>query len=448
MRINADLSVDDLRLFTAQAGRTVEPRLAPTAATGADAVDLSSLARALAARGADTIDELLEMLLDQIEDLRGDSLVTGRLRASLESNASTLQHIMEQHVDLELIEPPAGALQWAIQLAQRGVPLSTLWRAYHLCAGRYFRICFEELVRYSSGEELVARTIATSDVLHTYADRMCQRIADTYATERRRWLKHDDIVRAERVTDLLAGRIGEAACLDTDLHYRLAGRHVGLIVWDRAAAGLEHMQLRQLVTRCAERCGCRESPLIVLRDQSTVWAWLPVFEDHDEQCARALEAALADTPRSIRAAIGDPGVGIDGFRRTHRQATIAQSVAVAATDRAMRLTPYRAVAGLGFLCQDMARAREWVGDTLGTLALDDEAHCRLRESLRAFLDTGGSLSAAAGRLRCHKNTVQYRIRRAEEELGRNVRESRVDLELALLACRWLGTAVLTQRPAS
>ena len=52
-------------------------------------------------------------------------------------------------------------------------------------------------------------------------------------------------------------------------------------------------------------------------------------------------------------------------------------------------------------------------------------------------------TAAAERLGCHKNTVQYRIRRAEEVLGRSVRERRVDLELALQAARWLGSAVLT-----
>ena len=45
----------------------------------------------------------------------------------------------------------------------------------------------------------------------------------------------------------------------------------------------------------------------------------------------------------------------------------------------------------------------------------------------------------------HKNTVQYRIRRAEESLGRPVSENRQDVELALRATHWLGSAVL--RPA-
>jgi len=53
----------------------------------------------------------------------------------------------------------------------------------------------------------------------------------------------------------------------------------------------------------------------------------------------------------------------------------------------------------------------------------------------------------AERLTLHKNTIQYRIRRAEESLGRPVTEDRLHLELALLASEWLGQAVLRQAGA-
>jgi hypothetical protein len=151
--------------------------------------------------------------------------------------------------------------------------------------------------------------------------------------------------------------------------------------------------------------------------------------------------------RLTRGALGEPGAGIAGFARTHRQAAVAQSVALAAGPAAAPVTPYVAVAGISFLCQDMDRARDWVRETLGELAVDDEAHARLRDSVSAFLDTGGSLSAAAERLGCHKNTVQYRIRRAEQALGHSVRTRRVDLELALQAGHWLDGAVLSPPPA-
>jgi DNA-binding PucR family transcriptional regulator len=86
--------------------------------------------------------------------------------------------------------------------------------------------------------------------------------------------------------------------------------------------------------------------------------------------------------------------------------------------------------------------RAWVLGTLAGLAADDEHHARLRDTLLVFLQTGGSYKATAERLTLHKNTVQYRIRKAEESLGRPVGEDKHDVELALRASRWLGPSVL------
>ena len=86
--------------------------------------------------------------------------------------------------------------------------------------------------------------------------------------------------------------------------------------------------------------------------------------------------------------------------------------------------------------------RGWVRSTLAGLATDDEHHARLRDTLLVFLQTGGSYKAIAERLVLHKNSVQYRIRKAEESLGRPAAENRHDVELALQASRWLGPSVL------
>ena len=87
----------------------------------------------------------------------------------------------------------------------------------------------------------------------------------------------------------------------------------------------------------------------------------------------------------------------------------------------------------------------WVIETLGALGADDENNVRLRDTLRVFLQENGSYKTTAERLMLHKNTVQYRVRKAEEGLGRSVSQNRLHIELALLASQWLGPAVL--RPA-
>jgi DNA-binding PucR family transcriptional regulator len=67
-------------------------------------------------------------------------------------------------------------------------------------------------------------------------------------------------------------------------------------------------------------------------------------------------------------------------------------------------------------------------------------------SLLVFLRSGGSYKATAQQLMLHKNTVQYRVRKAEESLGRPVGDDRHDVQLALQASHWLGSYVL--RPAA
>jgi DNA-binding PucR family transcriptional regulator len=54
----------------------------------------------------------------------------------------------------------------------------------------------------------------------------------------------------------------------------------------------------------------------------------------------------------------------------------------------------------------------------------------------------GSYKATAESLALHKNTAQYRVRKAGECLGRPLGRDRLHVELALLACHWLGAAVL------
>jgi DNA-binding PucR family transcriptional regulator len=96
------------------------------------------------------------------------------------------------------------------------------------------------------------------------------------------------------------------------------------------------------------------------------------------------------------------------------------------------------------LLQQYELTRVWVTEILGALADDDGPHATLRHTLHVFLQENGGFKATAERLTLHKNTVQYRIRKAESSLGHPVAENRLHVELALLATQWLGAAVLRQ----
>jgi DNA-binding PucR family transcriptional regulator len=137
--------------------------------------------------------------------------------------------------------------------------------------------------------------------------------------------------------------------------------------------------------------------------------------------------------------------GVAGFRRTHQQALGAHAVALAAGPQGQPVTSFPDVAPLALMSGSVELVRAWVIETLGPLADDDEHSGVLRDTLRVFLQEGGSFKAAAERLTLHKNTVQYRVRKAEASLGRPVGEDRLNVELALLASQWFGATVL-RRP--
>jgi DNA-binding PucR family transcriptional regulator len=106
-----------------------------------------------------------------------------------------------------------------------------------------------------------------------------------------------------------------------------------------------------------------------------------------------------------------------------------------------------AATSLALMCHDITSTRDWVQAVLGDLAVDDERHERLRDTVREFLATGGSYATTVEHLTVHKNTVQYRLRKAEELLGYVIPERQADLDLAIRACQQLGAAVLAAQPA-
>jgi DNA-binding PucR family transcriptional regulator len=176
-------------------------------------------------------------------------------------------------------------------------------------------------------------------------------------------------------------------------------------------------------------------------DDATLWAWAttPSRKPVDVE---ALASRLAGAP--VRITLGAPASGLAGFRQSHREALLARTVVQAAPGAHRQIVRFDDVA-VAALLTDSPALRVWVRRVLGDLAEDDEATARLRQTVHALLTSGGSYAAAAAILHVHKNTVHYRLQRAEELLGQPISERRLDVEVALLACQLLGPRVLSAR---
>nr|WP_239029214.1 helix-turn-helix domain-containing protein [Pseudonocardia acidicola] len=394
--------------------------------------------------------DLRVVLAGEISELDGDQRIIELLGASIEGNVATILHMLAHDIPAEHVEPPSAAFEYARRLAQRGVPVNALVRAYRLGQDRLLKWTFAEIER-RSGDTTVAFLVMRRMVTDTFAyvDWISQQVVVVYEQERERWLANRNTVRAGRIRELLDGDdladadpAGDVDALEATLGYGLRQRHLGVIVWSAEGSRDDDLQgLERFAATLADHLGCRSRPLFVAYDRSTCWAWLPVSG------APALDPAVIarlvrDGGHPVRVAYGDPAAGVAGFRATHRQALRAQSVALVAGPHAGQVTAFAEVGAVSLLCADLDAARSWVADTLGGLAADDEPRARLRETLRVFLAGGSSYTTAADRLTMHKNSVKYRVARALQERGRPLGDDRLDVELALMACRWLGRAVL------
>ena len=288
---------------------------------------------------------------------------------------------------------------------------------------------------------ITAATLSMSRIVAGYVDQTSEEIVAAYAHERERWLRNRSAARAARIRDLLSGQRINASATEATLGYRLRQYHVGLVCWagDATAAVDAINRLEHAVSHVAGKAACSGDPVFLPRDVSSAWAWLPLgIRDTFD----AAEASTAGVDGDIHFAFGDAARGTAGFRITHRQAIAAHAVALAAGPPPPRAVAFSEVAPVAMMLGSAGLLRAWVLATLAGLATDDEHHARLRDTLLAFLQSGSSYKMTAERLVLHKNTVQYRIRRAEESLGRPVGENQHDLELALRASHWLGSSVL------
>ena len=156
---------------------------------------------------------------------------------------------------------------------------------------------------------------------------------------------------------------------------------------------------------------------------------LDVLPDYPNFNVDPLAARLAEH-RALRIAIGEPAAEVAGFRTSHEEALRARQVAEIGAQRAQQLFLHAQVALAGLLIDRRDAVRMWVQRTLGQLARDDQSIARLRKTLRVLLEANGSYLEAASRMHVHKNTVLYRVRKAEELLGRPVTDGRLAIEVA------------------
>jgi hypothetical protein len=408
---------------------------------------MADVAAAVSRRVTAVSKDVYKVILREIPQLRDDKPTLSLLATSVDANVNTCLQIMQHRIDLAAVKAPAPAVEYARRLAQREAPLTALLRSYRVGHACFSEWLLTELAEQSDDAQMIsAATLCMSKIVAGYIDQTSEEMVAAYADERENWLRNRNAARAVRIRQLLEGGRVDVAAAEAVLGYRLRQYHVGLVCWagDGSAAADEMTRLERAVGHVATQASCAGEPFFLPHDESSAWAWLPLgIRDTFASTA----AVTADVDGDIHFAFGDPAKNAPGFCVTHQEALAAQAVALAKGSPAPRAVAFDEVAPVALMLGASGLLRAWVLSTLADLAIDDEHHARLRETLLAFLKTGGSYKTTAEHLMLHKNTVQYRIRKAEESLGRPVGDDRHNVELALQAGHWLGSSVLRRAPA-
>lgn len=329
------------------------------------------------------------------------------VRASVAEGVSYALVSIEQGEDWAEPVPSLIAVQ-ARRSARSGVGLDTVLRRYAAAD----RLLAEFITEEASGmsNEALRHVLRAQG---PQVDRVMAAVAAEYMSELELMRRSPSQRMAERVQRLLS----EDSPLDAaELGYELDAWHLGLVV----TGSRGDVAARTLAA------GLSRPVLVVVRGDDNAWAWLG---GQDELPVADVERYLAaGVLGDVSLAVGEPRQGLDGWRLTHHEAQASRMVMLR---QPQPLTRASEVVLLAAVLRD-----EWLAKSLRQtylVPLDEhgDADLVLRETLRAYFVAGFNAATAAAALEVDRHTVQRRLRKVEEALGRLLHSCHAELAVAL-----------------
>jgi hypothetical protein len=341
--------------------------------------------------------------------------------------------------DPEALPIPVGTAQLHTLLVQRGFRWPTVARILRIGQITSWEIWTKELAcEIKDAEELAKALTESSIYVYKGTDRLVGRALEHFVDERERWIGSALAIRTEVIGQLLA----DPSAVDPQdasrrLSYELGRVHIGVLIATADDRGVPAIDILEDGAREIAAAIGSSGPLLHTIESGTVAAWLGMWEPPDPALLSSIR--VDGIPSRFLVAVGSPGSGPAGFRRTHLQALRALRVA-----RMLRRPPrnpvnHGDVEMLGLATADEEAALEFVKGQLGALAAGDDHTARLAATLRVYLENGASRRNTAQRLGIHENTVSMRLRAIEQMLGRSPTERIPETLLALALAASVGT---------
>jgi hypothetical protein len=353
-----------------------------------------------------------------------DASFRAAVHRSVLDNVRAIFDVLAGRIELDSAAPQ-GALAFAEVSAQLDVPVTEVERAYRIGTASLWTRWFDIARAHSEGSDQVLADLLSGPTLAilSYTDHILASVISRYGTIRCELQRTRRDLRRLTLKQIIDGSIQSVTDqLNETLAYTLSDTHLAMLL----QTGASRPPDREIATL---RAAADARGTLVLQHGAQSWiVWLGFQSGFGAAQRSRLRRALAETGFTV--AVGEPGAGLAGLRRTREQALEAARVQRALGPAGHTCLWAREVRLESLLLNDEERAREFVAEELGQLASPDAQAQRLRETLLAWLATGSHVSAAAI-LGVHENTVRNRIRTAEDLLGTSLLPRRTELQVAL-----------------
>jgi PucR C-terminal helix-turn-helix domain len=303
---------------------------------------------------------------------------------------------------------PSAAMAQARRAARNGVGLETVLLRYTIGNRLLGGFVMEEVDRFPS--QVLRQALNTQGAL---VERLMAAVSTEYKLEIERMGRSLDQRHRERVQRLLAGE--QPAPEEFDYRFEDVW-HLGMI-----AAGARAREAVRGLGADLDR-----DVLSVPRSEHTMWIWLGGEGRLSTADIEPRLSAMVDMGVSL--ALGEPSRGIHGWRLTHSQ---AQAALLVALHRPRGITRYAEDMLLAAALRDETLATSLQEIYMSPLESQRDGGAVSRETLRGYFEVTSNAATAAVRLKVDRHTVERRLQKIEERLGRLLPTCQAELEVAL-----------------
>lgn len=371
----------------------------------------------------------------EVPEIFPDAHIVEEALASTEESLRQLARIIEVAADPTQTELPPSTLAIFRSAVWRQVPLTDYMRFYRLAHSEVWQWLFARITEIArDASDLGTALELVTTWLFAFIDHAITLANETYEVERETWMRGAAATRAAAIADILGDRERDGQTASKRLRYDLTRHHTGVIAWvDHTPDSGDALSLLSTAVAEIARSVGAETSITHPSGSRAVAAWV---SGHRAIASESIDifddgARKLLLPKGVSLAVGEPGYGLKGFRRTHIEAGHARRVASLVAPHGNLITRYRDVAVAALCTADSEHATAFVNSILGPLAANDDVTSRLATTLETYLRENRSRTRAAEHLRVHPNTISYRVRQAEELLGRTSSTNALDLQIAL-----------------